>query len=80
MQRPILIPADAPRLAKQGQVAKWFGVHPASIRAWVRMGRFPQPVVLGLNTKIFFTEELRAYAEGLLAARPGGVLPDARGC
>jgi predicted DNA-binding transcriptional regulator AlpA len=68
----VLIPADAPAIVRHGQVARWFGVHPATIRAWVRRGFFPQPVNLGVNTKIFSTEEVRAYAVRILAAQAAG--------
>jgi predicted DNA-binding transcriptional regulator AlpA len=72
MRGQFAIPEDAPPIARHGQVARWFGVSGATIRAWWRHGTFPKPVILGANTVIFFTEELRLYAKQILAAQAAG--------
>jgi len=71
MQASDLIPLDAPPRVKIGAICEWFGVTPNAIVVWVKKGRIPPPLVVGVRTHWYDTEGIRAALKAEEAAREG---------
>jgi prophage regulatory protein len=49
------------RTLRLKQVCARFNVSPSTVWEWVRQGRFPRPVDLGPNTRIWLEDELDTH-------------------
>jgi predicted DNA-binding transcriptional regulator AlpA len=54
-------PVLAPVWLDTNQVGQRYGVHPATIRLWVRDGRFPPPTQIGPRANRWHVERLDEY-------------------
>jgi prophage regulatory protein len=53
------------RVLRRKQILELFGISSTTLWAWVRMGKFPAPISLGSNTRVWLAAEI----DGLLVER-----------
>jgi prophage regulatory protein len=53
------------RILRRKQVLELFGISSTTLWEWVRTGKFPAPISLGPNTRVWLAEEI----DGLLVER-----------
>jgi len=79
-RRDVRIPRDAPPMATQAEVARWFGVRRWAVTYWRDHGHLGPWVRQGRQTVLFHTSAVRRFAAELLGvpveAQAGAEAPE----